>query len=61
VPAHCHDRVRYVGEPVAIVVAEDRDVVDDALDLIQTTYEVLPAVIDPLKALDQTRQPCIQA
>jgi CO/xanthine dehydrogenase Mo-binding subunit len=42
-------------------VAEDRDVVDDALDLIQTTYEVLPAVIDPLKALDQTRQPCIQA
>jgi 2-furoyl-CoA dehydrogenase large subunit len=45
------DRVRYVGEPVAIVVAKDRYVAEDALDLIETRYEVLPAVVDPLEAL----------
>jgi 2-furoyl-CoA dehydrogenase large subunit len=45
------DRVRYVGEPVAIVVAADRYVAEDALDRIEVRYEVLPAVVDPLAAL----------
>ena len=45
------DRVRYMGEPVAIVVACDRYVAEDALDLIEVQYEVLPAVVDPLAAL----------
>jgi 2-furoyl-CoA dehydrogenase large subunit len=45
------DRVRYVGEPVAIVVAKDRYIAEDAHDLIETTYQVLPAVVDPAEAL----------
>jgi 2-furoyl-CoA dehydrogenase large subunit len=45
------DRVRYVGEPVAVVVAADRYLAEDALDLIEVDYDPLPAVIDPLAAL----------
>src|SRR5215472_4309676 len=41
------DRVRYVGEPVAVVVAADRYVAEDALELIAAEYEPLPAVVDP--------------
>jgi 2-furoyl-CoA dehydrogenase large subunit len=44
------DRVRYVGEPVAIVVASDRYRAEDALDLIEVRYRPLPAVVDPLAA-----------
>ena len=46
------DRVRYVGEPVAIVVASDRYRAEDALDLIEVRYRPLPAVVDPLAAAD---------
>lgn len=45
------DRVRYAGEPVAVVVAEDRYVAEDALDLVVVEYEPLPAVVDPEAAL----------
>ena len=41
------DRVRYVGEPVAVVVASSRYLAEDALDLIDVDYEPLPPVIDP--------------
>lgn len=40
------DRARYVGEPVAVVVAESRYIAEDACDLIEVEYEVLPAVAD---------------
>jgi 2-furoyl-CoA dehydrogenase large subunit len=46
------DRVRYVGEPVAVVVATDRYLAEDALDLIEVDYETLPAIVDPEAALD---------
>ena len=39
------DRVRYVGEPVAIVVASDRYRAEDAVDLIETAPTVLPVAI----------------
>ena len=45
------DRVRYVGEPVAIVVARDRYLAEDGCDLIDVQYRVRPAVIDPVAAL----------
>ena len=45
------ERVRYVGEPVAVVVASDRYLAEDALDLIEVDYDPLPAVVDPLAAL----------
>lgn len=40
------DRVRYVGEPVAVVLAQDRYRAEDAVDRIAVTYRVLPAVVD---------------
>lgn len=45
------DRVRYVGEPVAVVVATDRYHAEDALDLIDVAYRSRPAVVDPIAAL----------
>src|SRR5499427_2526502 len=44
-------RARYVGEPVAVVVAADRYLAEDALDLIEVDYDPLPAVVDPIAAL----------
>src|SRR5262245_39740781 len=43
-PPLARDRVRYVGEPVAFVVAASRYVAEDALELIEAEYEPLPAV-----------------
>ncbi len=45
------DKARFVGEPVAVVVAQDRYLAEDALDRIQVEYEPLPAVVDPEAAL----------
>ncbi len=45
------EKVRFVGEPVAAVVAEDRYLAADAVDLIDVEYEPLPAVVDPTAAL----------
>lgn len=45
------DKVRHVGDPVAVVVARDRYVAEDALDLIAVEYEPLAAVLDPEAAL----------
>ncbi len=40
------DKVRYVGEPVAVVVADNRYIAEDALDMIEIEYEPLPVVMD---------------
>ena len=45
------ERVRFVGEPVAVVIAEDVYRAWDALDLIRVEYEPLPAVVDVEAAL----------
>src|SRR5262247_1464155 len=45
-------KVRFVGEPVAAVVAENKYIARDAADLIEVDYEPLPAVVDPEKAMD---------
>ncbi len=44
--ALCEDRARYVGEIVAMVVADSRARAEDALDLIEVDWEPLPAVVD---------------
>lgn len=46
------DRVRFVGDAVAVVVASDRYAARDARDAIDVDYEPLPAVTDPERALD---------
>lgn len=45
------DRVRYVGDPVAAVAAISEEIAEQALELIEVEYEELPAVFDPLEAL----------
>ena len=45
------DKVRYVGEPVAVVLAEDRYRAEDALELVEVDYEPLPAVVSPSAAI----------
>ena len=47
------DRVRFVGEPVAVVCATDRYRAEDALDDIKVEYKPLPAVIDPVAAAEE--------
>ncbi len=44
-------RVRYVGDPVAVIVAESMAAAEDARDLVDINYNLLPAVIDPEAAL----------
>ncbi len=46
------DKVRFQGQEVAFVVAEDRYSARDALELIEVDYEVLPPVADATRALD---------
>ncbi|MFM0225403.1 xanthine dehydrogenase family protein molybdopterin-binding subunit [Paraburkholderia dipogonis] len=43
------DRVRYVGEPVAVVLAQSRAIAEDALDLIKVEY----ATLDPVTSIEQ--------
>ncbi len=51
------DTVRFVGEPIAVVVARDRYAARDAADAVVVDYEPLPAVVDPEQAM--TGQPAV--
>src|SRR5919198_2755508 len=46
------DKARFVGEPVAVIVAKTRYIAEDAADLVRVHYEPLPAVVDPEQALE---------
>jgi aerobic carbon-monoxide dehydrogenase large subunit len=50
-PLLAHDKVRHVGEAVAVVVAESRDLAEDAAERVTWDLEELPAVVDPEAAL----------
>ena len=50
-PVLARDRVRFIGEKVAVVAAEDPDVAEDALARIEVEYEELPAVFDAEAAM----------
>src|ERR1700680_1321840 len=45
-------RVRYVGDPVAVILAENLPIAEDARDLIEVDYNMLPAVADPENAIE---------
>jgi CO/xanthine dehydrogenase Mo-binding subunit len=51
IPPLAHDRVRYAGERVAAVAADDEDIAEQALGLIEVEYEELPAVLDTQAAM----------
>src|SRR5438552_2593994 len=46
------DKVRFVGDPVACVIGEQRDQVEDACALVVVTYDPVPVVVDPERAQD---------
>lgn len=50
-PVLADDKVRYKGDPVALVLAENKEALNLALEKIEIDYEVLPAVFDPEEAL----------
>jgi CO/xanthine dehydrogenase Mo-binding subunit len=50
-PVLARDQVRFIGEKVAVVAAEDPDVAEDALALIEVEYQELPAVFDAEEAM----------
>ena len=52
-PAIAHDRVRHVGDAVAVVIAETRNQARDAAEKVAVEYEELPAVIDLAHAQDE--------
>ena len=51
-PVLCWDKVRYIGDRVAAVAAETPEAADEALLLIDVDYEILPAVFDPMEAME---------
>ena len=56
-PVLARDRVRFVGELVAVVVAADRYAARDALDLIEVDYEALTPIVNPEKAIAKGAPP----
>ncbi|HEV2371942.1 MAG TPA: xanthine dehydrogenase family protein molybdopterin-binding subunit [Streptosporangiaceae bacterium] len=50
-PILAHDVVRYVGDPVAAVVAEDRAAAVDAAAAVKVSYDPLPPLVDPREAV----------
>ncbi|MGH7554517.1 MAG: molybdopterin cofactor-binding domain-containing protein, partial [Longimicrobiales bacterium] len=50
-PFLARDKVRHVGEPIAVVVAESRYLAEDAAEAVQVEYEALEAVVDLERAL----------
>ncbi|MFC1956181.1 xanthine dehydrogenase family protein molybdopterin-binding subunit [Chloroflexota bacterium] len=48
-----HNKVRFIGEPIAAVAAIDEDTAEEASELIKVEYEELPVVYDPLEAMSE--------
>lgn len=51
IPVLAADRVRHVGDPVAAVAADTLEIAEEAITRIAVEYEELPAVYDPLEAI----------
>ncbi len=51
-PLVAEDRVRYVGEPIALIAATSREDAEQAARMVRVQYEELPTVLDPLKAAE---------
>ena len=52
IPLLAAEKVRFVGEKVAAVAADDLETAEEALTLIDVEYEEIPAVFDPLEAME---------
>lgn len=49
----CQDKVRMIGDPIAFVVGETREICEEALGKIKVEYEELEAVFDPIQAMEE--------
>ncbi|MCX8201793.1 MAG: xanthine dehydrogenase family protein molybdopterin-binding subunit [Candidatus Caldarchaeum sp.] len=56
-PVLCDDRVRYIGDPIALVAAETKEDAESAVEEIEVDYEPLPVVTDPIEAMKDTSYP----
>ena len=56
-PLLAHEKVRFKGEPIALVVAENEEAAAAALDAIELELEELPPLLDPLEALTTEAAP----
>jgi len=52
-PLLAKDKIRHLGEAVAVIIAESLELARDAAELVEVEYEELPAVTDPKKAMAQ--------
>ncbi|TWP34609.1 xanthine dehydrogenase family protein [Leekyejoonella antrihumi] len=62
-PDYCalaNDKVRHVGDPVAVVVAQTRALAEDACELVEVDYDDLPAVVTIDQALDPASSPIFE-
>lgn len=50
-PVLCEDRVRYIGDAVACIAAQSVQIAEEALNLVEVTYEELPIISSPEQAL----------
>src|SRR6058998_978342 len=55
------DRVVFAGQPIAAVAADELAIAEEALDLIDVRYEVLPAAVDPLQSMKPGAPPVAEA
>src|SRR5699024_8611691 len=51
IPVLAEERVSYVGQPIAVVLAEDRYTAEDGAERVRVDYQPVPAVLDPQEAL----------
>ena len=51
------DRAVFAGQPVAAVAADEIEIAEEALDLIEVEYQVLPAAVDPIRAMQPGAPP----
>ena len=52
-PVLVEDKIRHFGDAIALIIAEGRDILKEAINLIEIRYDPLPPVFDPLEALKQ--------
>jgi len=50
-PVLCYDKVRYLGDAIAVIAAESKETAEQAAQLVEVEYEPLPVVSDPVSAL----------
>jgi len=50
-PVLCYDKVRFLGDAIAVVAAESEEIAEEAIELVDVDYDLLPIVSDPIEAM----------